>query len=123
MRVLIVEDEPISQRALRFLLQMHGYDADVAGSAEQAIKVLAADGHQFDVVLVDVDLPGKDGMELLRDVRKLDPDAKPVLLTAVKRERVRPATRAGVPYLRKPIDFNRLLGILGESSGQSALHH
>jgi hypothetical protein len=28
-----------------------------------------------------------------------------------------------VPYLRKPIDFNRLLGILGESAGQSALHH
>jgi DNA-binding response OmpR family regulator len=95
---------------------MHGYDADVASSAEQAIDVLAADGHQFDVVLVDVDLPGKDGMELLRDVRKLDPDAKPVLLTAVERERVWKATRTGVPYLRKPIDFNRLLGILGESA-------
>ena len=111
MRVLIVEDERASQEALRRLLEFHGFQADAVGSAEQAVTALQSPG-SFDVVLLDVDLPGRDGLHLLEVLPQLDPDARPVLVTAANRDRLASAEARGVPYLRKPIDFNRLLAIL-----------
>lgn len=71
-RVLIVEDDPDSNEALRLLLEEAGYDVRVAFSAQEAAA--AAAEHVPDVALIDIGLPGLDGIDLLialRSVQKL----------------------------------------------------
>jgi response regulator of citrate/malate metabolism len=58
-------------------------------------------------------------MELLAELRETMPDVVSILLTGADRETVWPATSRGVPYLRKPIDFDRLLNVLDQRVGQS----
>jgi len=113
-RVLIVEDEYVSRHALGTLLSRCGYRVELAESAEDALALL----HRRirpDVVLLDVDLPGMNGMELLARLRATMPDVTPVLLTGADRDTVWPATSRGVPYLRKPIDFDHFLNVLHHS--------
>ena len=116
-RVLIVEDERVSREALGNLLSRFGYRVELAESAEDALAMIRR-RLRPDVVLLDVDLPGMNGLELLAHLRETMPDVVSVLLTGADRETVWPATSRGVPYLRKPIDFDRLLNVLGQRCGQ-----
>lgn len=111
-RLLIVEDEPHGRRALRALLCSRGYRVEVVGSAEQAMELLQRE-HLPDAVLLDVDLPGMDGLELLNRLQTLAPRVVPVIVSAVDPDRVRPATDRGVRFVRKPINFPELLLVLG----------
>lgn len=115
LRVLIVEDEPVARRALSLLLEDRGIRTQVVGNAEDAISVLRV-SKPFDVVLLDVDLPGGlDGLDLLNLLSDISPRARPVLLTGTPRERLSPAVIRGVPYLKKPVDFQLLLSILSST--------
>ena len=117
-RVLIVEDEHVSRQALGTLLSRYGYRVELAESAEDALALLNRRSRP-DVVLLDVDLPGMNGLELLARLRAMMPEVAPVLLTGADRDTVWPATSRGVPYLRKPIDFDRLLNVLDHSAGRA----
>jgi CheY-like chemotaxis protein len=114
--VLIVEDERVSRQVLGRLLERNGYHVELVESAEDALALLRQ-RLRPDVVLLDVDLPGMNGLELLARLRTMMPGVMPVLLTGADRDTVWPATSRGVPYLRKPIDFNRLLDVLDHSVG------
>jgi CheY-like chemotaxis protein len=115
-RVLIVEDERVSRQALGHLLSRFGYRVEMAESAEEALTLIRG-RMRPDVVLLDVDLPGMNGLELLAELRAMMPDVVSILLTGADRETVWPATSRGVPYLRKPIDFDHLLDVLGQRVG------
>jgi CheY-like chemotaxis protein len=114
-RVLIVEDDRVSRKALATLLTSSGYRVESAESAERALALLRKSGDDPDVILVDVDLPGMSGIELLQYIRQFAPQAVPVLVTALERERVMAAAGRAVDYLRKPINFNHLLHVLDRS--------
>jgi CheY-like chemotaxis protein len=115
--VLIVEDERVSRRALTLLLTACGYRAVAAGSAEEALSMLASDGAP-DFALVDVDLPGMSGLELAEQIEEQSPRVFTVLITAAEGERITSFMRDhAVAYLRKPLDFDDLLGLLNESHG------
>src|SRR5207247_7775589 len=75
--VLIVDDARTLARAIKAFLTEAGYEAEVAGDAEQALRLLET--MRPDVVFSDVRLPGMDGIELLRRVREFDP-AIPVII-------------------------------------------
>ena len=60
-----------------------------------------------------------NGLELLARLRAMMPEVARVLLTGADRDTVWPATSRGVPYLRKPIDFDRLLNVLDHSAGRA----
>jgi len=66
--VLVVDDERTLARAIKAFLSESGYEAEVAGDAEQALRLL--DTLRPDVVFCDVRLPGMDGIELLRRIRR-----------------------------------------------------
>ena len=86
--VLVVEDEAISRRALDRLLTRSGYNSIAVGSGEEALRFLAE--HEGpNVALIDLDLPGMNGDELLRRLRSLSPDTHAVIMTATSAERVR----------------------------------
>jgi CheY-like chemotaxis protein len=110
--VLIVEDERVSRRALAALMSALGYKTEAAGSAEEALDAIQAGTHP-DIALVDLDLPGMNGLDFIGRLTELDPAVFPVLITAANGDRLSSllATR-GVAYLRKPLDFDRLLSLL-----------
>ena len=121
-RVLIVEDEDVSRRALRILLEMSGYPAQAVASAEGALAEINR-GALPSVALVDLDLPGMNGVELIEKLRKSNPAIRSILITAADAERVRQLMHGRrVPHLRKPIDFKNLLGMLGGNGHSSSRH-
>lgn len=111
-RVLIVEDERVSRKALALLLTACGYRTVAAGSAEEALHLLSLDDAPH-FALLDVDLPGMSGLELAVQLEERSPKVFTVLITAAEGERIENFRRDhAVAYLRKPLDFDHLLGLL-----------
>jgi len=112
--VLIVEDERVSRKALALLLRACGYKTVAAESAEEALRLLALDDRP-DFALVDVDLPGMSGLELAERLEETRPGTFTVLITAAEGDRIRNFVRDHpVAYLRKPLDFDHLLGLMSD---------
>lgn len=108
--VLIVEDEKHLADGLRYNLNAEGYEVDVAGSAEEALPLLAA-GTAYDVVVLDVMLPGMDGFALASQLRAQGYFVPILMLTARGRaEDVLRGFEAGADdYLPKPFELSVLL--------------
>lgn len=83
-RILIVEDEPSIALALEDDLRHEGYDTAVVSDGESAVERGAAGG--FDLILLDVMLPGRDGFEVCRELRRAGIDTAIILLTARTQE-------------------------------------
>ena len=83
-RILVVEDEPGIAFALEADLQSEGYSVRVASTGDDALRL--ARGESFDLVLLDVMLPGKDGFEVCRELRRSGCRMPIVLLTAKSQE-------------------------------------
>ena len=113
--ILIVEDERVSRNALRKLLAASGYQPTAYESAEEALADM--NGRDMPpVALIDVDLPGMSGLDLARRLEQLRPDMVRVLITAAAGDRIENFRRSHeVHYIRKPLDFHRLLTLLGDS--------
>lgn len=113
--ILIVEDDHIARGAMRSLLAACGYENVACESAEEALAVLKT-GRRPDAAVVDWDLPGMNGLELIEQLEKASPGTPAVLVTGAARERVEAAAREyGVSYMRKPLDFQHLLRMLPKS--------
>ena len=110
--VLVIEDENVSRKALGRLLAERGYTTEAVGTAEEAVAILAI-GQPPQVALVDLDLPGMSGAELLGYLHQKSPPVRTILVTAASEERIkRVIDGTGISYLRKPINFNDLLRTL-----------
>lgn len=116
--VLVVEDDRVSRRILTELLKQSGHPTESAASAEDALRSLQSHPAPR-IALVDLNLPGMNGVELIDRLRDLDPSIIPVLVTATDEESLQTALHdRPVVYLRKPVDFNRLLGLLHDLQGR-----
>jgi len=110
--VLVVEDEATTRRALTWLLLHSGYCAQAVETAEDALALIKSGNHPA-IALIDADLPGMSGFDLIRHLQKHEPDVAPVLVTAADSARLDAfSQKTNVPYLRKPIIFEDLLTIL-----------
>jgi DNA-binding response OmpR family regulator len=109
--VLIVEDEQHLADGLRYNLKAEGYDVDIAGSAEEAVLLLLDRRKVYDVVVLDVMLPGMDGFALASRLRAKGQFVPILMLTARgQAEDVLRGFEAGADdYLPKPFDLAVLL--------------
>jgi two-component system, OmpR family, copper resistance phosphate regulon response regulator CusR len=109
LRVLLVEDEPSAARMLAKGLREHGYVVDVAADGVHAAAELGA--RPYDIVLLDVMLPRKSGLEVCRDLRKAGSHVPVLMLTArhAVDDRVAGFDSGADDYLVKPFDFRELL--------------
>jgi two-component system OmpR family response regulator len=112
LHVLIVEDDAKLVRALERGLKQEGYSADVARSGDDALP-LARDGH-YDAVVLDVMLPGLDGFEVCRELRRAGRRTPVLMLTARADvpDRIRGLDAGADDYLVKPFDFGELVARL-----------
>lgn len=110
--VLIVEDEQTARRALGLLLSSCGYRPQSFRTAEEALVWLDAGFHPR-TALVDLNLPGLDGLQFIARLRRLSPATRAILVTATDEETLHARLRnRPISFLRKPIDFDELLGLL-----------
>ncbi len=114
MNVLIVEDEQHLADGLRFNLEAEGYDAQVAGDGEAALSLLFDKSHEYDAVVLDVMLPGKDGFTVAAELRAAGNFVPVLMLTARGRaEDVLRGFESGADdYLPKPFELSVLLARL-----------
>jgi DNA-binding response OmpR family regulator len=108
MRILVVEDEPGISDFLRRGLEAEGYSVVEASDGERG-EALAAGG-EFDLVLLDLMLPGRDGLDVLATIRGRQPALPVILLTARGRvdDRVRGLDAGATDYVTKPFSFDEL---------------
>lgn len=78
-KILIVDDESAVCESLEELLRMENFQAESAGSGEDALKVLSE--VKFDLVLLDIKMPGIDGVEVMRQIKKYHPDTRIIIIT------------------------------------------
>jgi two-component system, cell cycle response regulator DivK len=111
-RILVVEDNPLNRKLVREVLSFAGYDVIEAQTGEEGLR--AAQQAPPDLVLMDLQLPGIDGMETLHRLRQdtLGPEIPIVAVTAfAMAEDKERASRAGFDgYIEKPISVRALPG-------------
>lgn len=107
MKVLLVEDNALTRYTIRSLVEKLGHEV-VAEAEDAAGAVKSFREHKPDVVFLDLILPGKSGVEILEDLRAVDPAAKVVVVTAVEQEEIdrRLADKGVAAILRKPFSFD-----------------
>jgi two-component system alkaline phosphatase synthesis response regulator PhoP len=113
-RVLVVEDEAHLAQGLRFNLEAEGYSAEVVGDGESATERLLDNKENFDAVVLDIMLPGKDGFSVVSELRAARNYVPVLMLTARGRpEDVLKGFASGADdYLPKPFDLSILLARL-----------
>lgn len=109
-KVLIVEDAPFIREMIRDILESH--DHEIAGEAANGLEAI----EKFkmlkpDVVLMDILMPGMDGLSAIMKIIEIDPKAKIIVVSALVKEALRKeAMRAGaVDFVAKPFQVERLL--------------
>ncbi len=108
-RILIVDDEQDLLDELSEVLAENGYDVDTALGGPEALKKIEA--FQPHIMLLDIAMPGMDGLETLRRAKEVDSDLGVVMATAIDEEPMaQRATRLGAfAYITKPIDLEHLI--------------
>jgi two-component system response regulator AtoC len=108
-RILVVDDSEGIRGYLANLLEMRGYDVDTVEDGRRALALLEG-GAAPDVILLDVMMPGPDGLESLRAIREIDPDVPVVMLSVVgNAESIVAAMQHGASdYLNKPFEEEEL---------------
>ena len=107
-KILVVDDELSMREFLSILLEREGYDVAVAGSAEEALRLM--DNSPFDLVLSDVNMPGLSGIELLARIRKQSPGTGVLMITAYSAaEQAVEAMKLGAyDYIAKPFKIEEI---------------
>jgi len=107
--ILIIDDESEIRESLQTLLELEGYRVDAAETGEDGLTQIAS--RPFDLVLLDLALPGKNGMEILADIHERDPQLPVIMITAYGTvENAVNAMQAGAAnFIQKPWDNEKLL--------------
>lgn len=120
-RILIVDDESSVRESLQMILS-RVYEVEIAESGDEALLLFTEQRKEFDLVLLDVMMPGIDGIALLESLRADYPLLPVIMLTASKtvKTAVQAIKLGAVDYLNKPFDVDELLSLVEETLEQGA---
>jgi DNA-binding NtrC family response regulator len=112
MKVLLVDDEKEFVESLSERLELRNLEADIAYDGEQALKAIKKGKHN--VMVLDLRMPGIDGIEVLRRVKKSNPDIQVVVLTGhgTDKDEEQAKKLGAFAYMKKPADIDQLVGTL-----------
>lgn len=114
-RVLLVDDEEEFLKTLSARLELRGLKVDIVGSGEEAIAL--ASQQEYDAIIVDLSMPGIDGIETIERIKQINPDAEMIMLTghATIESGVEAMKKGAGDFLQKPVDLSTLLQKIGEA--------
>jgi len=117
----IIDDEPVIHDVLAQLLTSEGYEVEISSSGEEALEKFPS--HSFDVILLDLLMPGMDGIEVLRRIKRIDPLAAVIIITAYGSvESAIEAMKIGAhDYVQKPFKHDDLLLTLAKAMERKRL--
>jgi two-component system, response regulator RegA len=118
--ILVVDDDEVFRSRMGRALRDRGHEVRTAGSAEEALTLAQAESPEYAVV--DLKMPGRGGLQLLAELKALDPSTEVVVLTgygsiATALEAVR---RGALDYVAKPVDADELLAAFSRAGGAPA---
>jgi DNA-binding NtrC family response regulator len=121
-RVLMVDDEKEFAEALSERLRLREYDVTTSLSGEDAVSKIKA--RRYDVVILDVSMPGMDGVETLREIKRLQPLTEVIMLTghATVDSAIHGMKLGAFDYLRKPCETEDLIVKIKQAYKQKADH-
>lgn len=110
-KILVVDDEVGPREAIRMILKGR-YNVMTASDAKEALDIFSKD--RLDLVLLDIKMPERDGISVLKDIKQKDPDTEVILITAYATvETAREAIRLGaLDYLIKPFDKDDVINVV-----------
>ena len=111
MRVLIVEDEKALSKGLKFNFEQEGYEVDLAEDGQTALNIFSADPDKFDLVILDLMLPGMSGYDACREIRELAADIPILVLSArtLSEDKTAAFDAGSDQYMTKPFALPELL--------------
>ncbi|NIR47374.1 response regulator [candidate division KSB1 bacterium] len=108
-KVLIVDDDFEFRKSLLKIMLKAGYQASAASSSEQARELITREA--YPLILLDIHMPGKSGLELLKELKKKHSDSKVIIMTVNgEMQTYNDAMNAGAfAYLNKPVKMKKIL--------------
>jgi CheY-like chemotaxis protein len=107
--ILIAEDYPLNQEIIKSMLEDMGYTSDIAIDGDEALEKYKT--NHYDLIIIDIHMPKKDGYELAREIRQIEKEKKHTLLLALTAdalpENKEKSLAAGIDaFMTKPIDVD-----------------
>src|SRR6266404_1360058 len=117
--ILLGEDEMEVRSYLEMALRCHGYSIESAQDGEEVLACLEREGHKISLVLLDIMMPRKDGLETLRDIRRTDPDLPIIMLSGASSPlKVVEAMKSGATdFIPKPVSHEDLHDAIEKALG------
>lgn len=114
--ILIVDDSPFSRRAIRNIIELNKVSTKIIEAGDGVEAVMKYKEHKPTLVTMDVLMPKADGIQALRAIKKLDPDAKVIMISSTgKSQIVQDAMRAGaLDYILKPFDQGKMAVVISK---------
>jgi PAS domain S-box-containing protein len=111
-RALVVDDEHLILKIISDILGKEGYEVKTALNCEKALQILKEES--FHVVLTDIRMSGKNGIELLEEIRTFNPDVPIIIMTAFAslETAIEAVKHRAFDYLTKPLDYNKLKSVI-----------
>ncbi len=112
--ILVAEDDKELCEGFRMVFESEGFKVTIVSSGEEAIS--SFENNNFDLTLMDVQLPGMDGIEAFLNILELKPDAKVIIMTAYKINSLlaEVESRGAISILRKPFEMEQVLELIAK---------
>ena len=116
-KILVIDDEKLIRWTLEDVLRKEGYAVIVAESGEEGLKLV--EEHGPDLIILDLRLPGMQGMEVLERVKKIEPKTVVIIVTAhgSAESAVEAMSKGAYDYLNKPFDVDEVRLVIRKALG------
>jgi two-component system sensor histidine kinase RpfC len=125
-RVLVAEDNEVNQTVLRAILERAGHQVHIAGDGEEALDILTERDTDFDIVILDMNMPKISGLDVLKTYRFMETEMNmPVIMLSADAlpRTIEECKQAGADdYLTKPVDAKRLVEVIDKLSQPAKVH-